>query len=185
MSTSRPLGPAASAVRLGLALLLALSALAFATGAQASTTYPAAVADALEMPCVPACTLCHRDNNGGIRTVVQPFGLSMMDAGLKFFVPETVPGVLGTLEVEGTDSDGDGETDVDELRAGRDPNGDLDLCDRAAQYGCFNSIAPPRAAARTNDLTSAILCGLLIGLWLRRKENARAAKQSEGHHSGG
>lgn len=172
MSTYKPTRSARLRARRLFALAAAVSACAVSMPSRASTTYPEAVADALEMPCAPPCTVCHRDNNGGIRTVVQPFGLAMMDAGLKFFAPETVPAVLDVLAEAATDSDGDGATDVDELRAGQDPNGELDLCGRAAQFGCFNSIVARHSDFRTRDLMSAILFGLGIGVWIRRKESA-------------
>lgn len=124
------------------------------------------------MPCAPPCTICHRDTNGGLRTVVQPFGLAMMDAGLGFFAPETVPDALSVLLGEETDSDGDGEADVEELSVGQDPNGELDLCGRSAAYGCFNSIAPGRPSVPGPGTAGAVL-GLMGLLGLRRMKRVR------------
>jgi hypothetical protein len=172
MSISKPLAVSFRAARTKLAFLAGLAVLTLVVPAQASTTYPAAVSEALEMPCPPPCTICHQDTNGGLRTVVQPFGVAMMDAGLGFFAPETVPDALAVLLEEGTDSDGDGETDVDELGAGQDPNGDLDFCGRAAMYGCFNSIAPVRSSLPASGAASVVL-GLMSLLWVRRVKRVR------------
>jgi MYXO-CTERM domain-containing protein len=95
------------------------------------------------MPCPPTCTVCHRDANGGFFTVVKPFGQAMIDVGgLSARSPEEIPGALQALDAAKTDSDGDGASDVDELRAGEDPNrpGAQSLC--GPVYGCGARVAP-------------------------------------------
>lgn len=52
-----------------------------ARAALASPDYPAVLEETLQMPCAPQCTVCHRDNNGGLGTVVQPFGNAMRFEG--------------------------------------------------------------------------------------------------------
>jgi hypothetical protein len=125
-------------------LLPALAvALAWPVPAEASPTFPGELQDQLDIPCVPQCTLCHRDTNGGSGTVVEPFGQSMFDAGLRASRPERIATALDLLEFNSVDSDGDGVTDVEELSEGRNPNqsGAGLLC---ATYGCSAGRAPDR-----------------------------------------
>jgi hypothetical protein len=57
--------------------LAALAALAAAPAA-ASPEYPEIVQETLEMRCVPSCTICHRDTEGGLGTVTKGFGRALM-----------------------------------------------------------------------------------------------------------
>ena len=65
---------------------------------QASPTYPGQLQKDLGMPCAPPCTLCHRDQNGGLCTVDKPFGLSMYGAGLRGQSPDGLRAAEKTLE---------------------------------------------------------------------------------------
>lgn len=114
----------------------------------ASSTYPSALADASGMPCTPTCTVCHETNSGGSGTVVQAFGMAMMDRGLTGGSQvDLVTSAFDTLSADGVDSDGDGVTDADELAAGDNPNDDTTFCGGDAPltptYGCFNSAQSP------------------------------------------
>ena len=121
----------------------------------ASPTYPAAIKNdlktlnAADMPCVPPCTICHRDTMGGRGTVIKPFGLSMIANGLAFQDTDALARALAASKANGVDSDGDGVSDVDELSAGHDPNvsGAAPLCTSTPRYGCGASIAPARPGA--------------------------------------
>lgn len=150
-------------------------ALCWPAPAQASPTFPAEVQQALNMPCVPQCTLCHRDVNGGIGTVVQPFGQAMLAAGLEAKHPELIGPALDFLDQASTDSDGDGRPDVDELREGSNPNqaGGGVLC---ATYGCSTHLARPATSG-----TAAMLFSL-IAAWLlpRARRRRRAAIRADG-----
>jgi hypothetical protein len=109
--------------------------------AHASATYPAAISTDVGAPCAfTQCTLCHSSNIGGLGTVVTPFGLAMMDAGLTGGLQnDLVPAALDVLAADGFDSDSDGVSDVDELAAGDDPAGGTALCDAVTPiYGCVN-----------------------------------------------
>ena len=123
----------------GAALLMTLSSV---HAAHASPAFPGEVQAALGMPCVPQCTLCHLDTNGGKGTIVRPFGQAMMAVGLESKRPELVAAALDTLEQASTDSDGDGFLDVEELREGKNPNqpGEGVLC---ATYGCGMRASSP------------------------------------------
>lgn len=151
-------------------MALAACAMAVAGAARASPDYPGALGSALDMPCPPTCTVCHRDSNGGFFSVVKPFGQAMIDVGgLSARSPEDLPAALDALEAAKTDSDGDGATDVDELRAGEDPNrpGAQSLC--GPVYGCGARIASdgPRWHASLASLGAALL--LLLRSRARRR----------------
>ena len=179
MSTSRRLAAWCVA---GVALLYG------ATG-QAHSTFPTLIQNDLNMPCTPACTICHRDNLGGFGTVSQPFGKAMQADGL-LFIEATLSPALNKLEAAGTDSDGDGVGDIEELRAGQDPNGDLDLCSQAAlaaRYGCGAHIAPS-PGRDSGACLSALLTALLLGASLHRsarRSRARAPRLVQDDEAGG
>ena len=158
------------------AFLLAFGLLLLSHPCQAHNTYPQELADQLNMPCVPQCTICHRDNLGGFNTVVEPFGRAMQGVGLTFFPPTLAPAV-NQLEADMTDSDGDGTSDILELRAGQDPNGDIDLCSiKSPQYGCGAHIA----AAPTPDHSGAIAAlfiACVLGASAQRGARRRRARR--------
>lgn len=109
-----------------LAFATALAVLVVPRWASASVTYPAELKKRWDVETLPVpgpyCTLCHRTDAGGTGTISTPFGRALLSAGA---VGDSVPsldGALDTLENNGTDSDRDGVSDFDELRAGLDPN---------------------------------------------------------------
>jgi hypothetical protein len=124
-----------------LALSLALDLVARTAGA--SPIYPALIQQQLSLNYLPPCTICHRDNNGGIGTVVQPFGRALMGLGLHGGSdPASLIGALNRAKAQGLDSGGDGIPDIQELVAGMDPNaggGGLPQ----PMYGCAVDRSPP------------------------------------------
>jgi len=136
-------------VRIAAGLLL-VAAVTASSAALASETYPERLQSALDMPCTPPCTVCHRDSNGGMGTATQPFGAAMTNAELTLKAPDGIPLALAVLASKSIDSDGDGVTDTEELREGSNPNaaGESVLC---ATYGCGAHIvpeAPSRSASK-------------------------------------
>lgn len=142
----------------------------FSSRAAASPTYPGELQALLDMPCVPQCTLCHRDNNGGRGTVVTPFGQAMRQAGLVYKRPDLIQPALDKLQQEGVDSDGDGVGDVDELRQGRNPNqpGEGVLC---VKYGCGASVAPDANAGIEN--VAAVALALCFAIFMAGRTRQR------------
>ena len=99
-----------------LALLLSLPA-------AATSSFPGVIRDTLGLDASPTCTVCHTTPGGGSGTATKPFAESLGAAGLQAFNNASLEAALAELEANGTDSDSDGVGDIDELRAGADPNG--------------------------------------------------------------
>jgi hypothetical protein len=149
---------------------------------RAHSTFPTLIQNDLNMPCTPACTICHKDTLGGFGTVTMAFGKSAQLAGLNFTEDSLVP-ALNKMQAADTDSDGDGIGDIVELRAGQDPNGSVDLCSQAAlaaRYGCGAHIAPsPAHGQDSGALLSALLTSLLLGASLHRGTRRARARRAE------
>ena len=98
-------------------------ALAAAAPALASKEYPADMQAALSACATPPCTICHSTAKGGAGTATKPFAITMQNAGLTGSSnAASLQSALQTVEQQGSDSDGDGVTDVAELAQGSDPS---------------------------------------------------------------
>jgi len=119
-----------------VSVLSATAVLALAGRGLASPSYPEALDKAAAMPCIPPCTVCHADMNGGYKTATKPFAQAMQAHGLTAANPSLIRPAIVALFQDGVDSDGDGLTDVSELDNGTDPNlpGDVSIC--GPEYGC-------------------------------------------------
>lgn len=138
------------------ARVLLVALFGVAAPAWASSEYPSVIQAELSMDCPPPCTICHKDNQGGLFTVFvdeggKPFGEALMELGdLASEEPEQLRRALAVLDTQNTDSDGDGVSDIDALRANRNPNIGGSVC--GPLYGCGASIALP--SGKKNGATS-------------------------------
>jgi hypothetical protein len=158
------------APRVACALVAGVSALTVVGNARASETFPQAVQEHLDLACAPQCTLCHTTPAGGAGMIDKLFGGAIFGQGARAKMPETIPAALDTLEANGSDVDMDGVTDIDELRAGMNPNpGDTELC--LITYGCGARIASgnaSRPAVNGWGALAAALAAIALALRLRK-----------------
>jgi MYXO-CTERM domain-containing protein len=155
-----------------LFLFLALMPAVLPSTALASPSYPRAIASELDLPCEPACTLCHTQPTGGFATVNTPFGLTArMQHGLTCCSPALVADVLEDVRDAESDSDDDGSSDIDELEALTDPNededADLACTTPEGDSGC--SVRSPGAARTSSVLfVAAVFVGVAAAVRRRR-----------------
>lgn len=156
---------------------IALLVLATPRFAAAIPDFPGELQERAEMPCAPQCTLCHRDNNGGIGTLQGAFIETLDEAQvLDIDDPASVQAAVDFLASNAIDSDGDGALDLDELKDGQNPSlkGDAPLC--GPTYGCGATVAK---SERTDWLavTIALLASAgLVASW--RSRHQRRAKRA-------
>lgn len=116
----------------------------------ASPTFPGALESDLGLDTPPDCSLCHAGGATGSATATTPFATAMRDRGMVAGDTQSVSAALQQLEADQVDSDGDGATDVDELRAGTDPNGAGELA--LPTYGCASAGLPSVLALAATGL---------------------------------
>ncbi|MEW5743133.1 MAG: thrombospondin type 3 repeat-containing protein [Myxococcota bacterium] len=160
-------------------LALALSLLA--GPAWATATYPTAIKNHLGLAVEPpqSCGICHRNNVLGAGTVTTPFGTNMRMRGLMPNNEATLRSALDQLDTDMVDSDGDGVTDIAELRAGTDPNvgstsdggtGGGGGGTGGGAGGGGDTVAPLRYGCGANVAPGlSLFAALLVGLRLRRR----------------
>jgi hypothetical protein len=117
-------------------------------------------------------------------TVKKPFGISMMAHGLVAQSDSSLYAALDAIAADGTDSVCDGVSDIDALKAGRDPNVPLADAGGASsgqcaapsfdspRYGCGAHIAPKASGSKVPaDLLTLFIGGLVLArrrLWRRK-----------------
>lgn len=163
--------------------LVVIACVTRAASAFASPAYPSGVTAHLGLSYTPACTICHTNDTGGIGTVTRPFGISMRAHGL---VSESEPSLFAALDsmaADHTDSVCDGTPDIDDLKAGRDPNvpdgdaGPAGCGDTVIpRYGCGATVAP-----RSDDETASSIAGwsalIFGGCWANRRRPRTTLRQ--------
>jgi hypothetical protein len=138
-------GHSAGAARLAVTFGL-LCALAPVSSARATRGLPGQIRSSLALGYMPQCSLCHEAGKTGNGTVFTPFALSARARGLtasggggssgSHTSPVSI--ALTQMATDQVDSDGDGVTDVEELKAGTDPNvpGAVPMALADPTYGC-------------------------------------------------
>lgn len=160
-----------------LTALVALACLAFAPDANATPNFPDEIAAHLMLQGSPACAICHQGGNTGVGTVTTPFGKSMRARGLVPFDLGSLDKALDLMASGKVDSLGDGTPDIDDLKAGRDPN--VPDGDGGANvhvetpivpaYGCGNHVAPSSDADPLGALAALAASAALVASRLRRR----------------
>lgn len=162
LTSSLPSPSLLGSAALAGALLLA------SPSAHASSGYPGAIATKYSVA-APQCTLCHNNPQGGGGTATQPFAATMIPLGLSG--GSATDKLTAALDANTADTDGDGKTDVDEIKAGEDPNVSGGTPVEPPSYGCIEqngSIAGTRSPSPR--LASMAVAGLLAGfLFFRRR----------------
>ncbi len=150
---------------------LALGALLVTAPAAASDEFPPEIVKHLGLSAdkTPDCTLCHATEAGGLGTVTTLFGKQGLARGLQASDTSSLDTYLDASAAEGTDSDGDGVPDIQELKNGTDPNaapGQATI--EPATYGCSMGVEPR---------TGSSLAGLVAALCLLGHRRRRGRPQ--------
>jgi len=124
----------------------------------ATPEFPGVIQQQLGLAQPPACTICHATNAGGVGTVVKPFGIYLRSRGLVPFDDASLRNALLADMAERHSSSG-GLTDIDALKAGKDPNGTAGS-NLVPAYGC-SSLGP--------GFQWLTVAALATWLWLRRR----------------
>ena len=99
------------------------SALAVPATAFASPAYSPTLGRVFELPCDPSCLVCHTKREGGFASANTKLGITLRRKfDLQCCDTRSLETILASLEATALDSDGDGVSDAEELRAMSDPN---------------------------------------------------------------
>lgn len=90
--------------------------------ANATPNFPDVIVAQVAAAARPPCVVCHNGGVTGRGTVTTPFGKSMRAHGLVAYDESSLKSALDQIAAEKTDSIGDGTDDIDDLKAGRNPN---------------------------------------------------------------
>jgi hypothetical protein len=134
--------------------------------ARASSVYPPEIRSHLALSYTPDCSVCHANGQTGFGTVTTPFGTSMRSRGLVAQNLGSLDTALDALAAEGTDSDHDGTGDIDELKAGTDPNAAGGSSVPPPSYGCFDVSGQPGSPLALLPVALSLL------LWRTRADAA-------------
>jgi len=164
-----------------------------ATLAGAAPSYPRNIQSNLKLNYAPPCSICHQNGQTGDGTPIEPFAWSMRARGLTGSKNTLTP-ALTADQADDVDSDGDGITDIDELKNGTDVNSpaneciipsgtsiDPGQCTPGAQasptLGCDLSAVPPAPGAER--FGPAILMGFIVAAVRRRFGRVLSAPRAQ------
>ncbi len=143
-----------------------------ASGASATPTIPTVLQTKFKLATAPGCELCHLNGVGAASTATTPFALAVKAHGAKANDEAAFLAAFTAMQTEMTDSDGDGQSDIDELIAGCNPN--VTGCTADAgdalpppRYGCGANSAPQGPLAWSALLAAAGL--VAVARWGRTR----------------
>jgi hypothetical protein len=149
-----------------LAIATALGLIA--TPARAVAEFPGEIRSHLGLDYMPPCSICHATASGG-GPMAKPFGIAMQQRGLMAGDLGSLDRALDQMQTDKVDSNGNGVTDIQDLRNGVDPNdpGNLSLTGPTPQYGCRVAV-PGRAPEHSWGLWWWFGLGILVATSRRR-----------------
>jgi hypothetical protein len=115
--------------------------------AHAKAEFPSEIKSVYGLTYDVPCSVCHIQGNVGSSTPITPFSLSLRARGLTGD-NQSLSSALMKLSSDRVDSDGDGVSDEDELKAGSDPNSSANasiINDQEPGYGCGGTAPRGRA----------------------------------------
>ncbi len=127
-----------------------------AGSALATSNFPSAMRTKLTLTYDPQCATCHTNGITGKGTVNTPFGTAMRARGLIASDETSLNAAIDKMTTDKVDSDLDGVTDVDELKAGTDPNAKPGTS-TGVGYGCNASGSDPASIAVGLGVGAALL----------------------------
>jgi hypothetical protein len=147
--------------------------------ARASELFPITIQANLALGSAPPCVLCHDTELGGSDSANQPVGRKMSSYGLMGGDTGMLATILGQMRDAKDDSDRDGTSDVDELKAGTDPNinditGEPPADYAPPVYGCHAS-GGHAATLHLHGNCAAVAAELMAFIWLRSRMQQRRA----------
>jgi hypothetical protein len=150
----------------------AATSLLIALPAAATPTFPDVLRTKLALSTTPDCSLCHSGTpaRGNVNT---PLGRTLLSRGLVANKEESLRTALDAITAENKDSDGDGVSDITELKAGQNPNAAGEGETVTPEYGCT------AAPGRTSSAWSLVALATTLVLLRRTSRPSRSPSQRE------
>jgi len=170
MSRMNPMKPGVFLV------VAALVSFGWISKVRAEERFPSEIQRDLSLSYQVPCSVCHIKGNVAASTPITPFALSLRARGLAD--SRSLTTALQQLEADTVDSDGDGTSDIAELKAGTDPNssGNANIIgDQEPGYGCGGTAPTGRNGGQAFALAAA------AGWLIRRRRDVRDRIEGNDH----